>query len=157
MRLDPQLLKEVNADLWRIEDKIRAKERAKDFGETLTSLPRSVDVQNDRRAAIKSEINSSYVSDLTEEKREELYSPSSLQTRAAPCLDGVTRQTDARQSSTTASQWSSSDAVLTVDNGFTLASVLLVSSGVFCLTTLFFGTKGGFYDSDDYDGNGTAH
>jgi len=25
------------------------------------------------------------------------------------------------------------------------------------LATLFFGTKGGYYDSDDYDGNGTAH
>jgi hypothetical protein len=45
----------------------------------------------------------------------------------------------------------------TMDNGFTLASVLLVTSGLFCLSTLFFGTKGGFYDSDDYDGNGTAH
>ncbi len=44
-----------------------------------------------------------------------------------------------------------------MSDGFTLASVLLVSSGLFCLSTLFFGTKGGFYDSDDYDGNGTAH
>ena len=42
-------------------------------------------------------------------------------------------------------------------DGFTLASVLLVGSGLFCLSTLFFCTKGGFYDSDDYDGNGTAH
>ena len=29
------------------------------------------------------------------------------------------------------------------------------------LTTMqvvaFFGTKGGYYDTDDYDGNGTAH
>ena len=25
------------------------------------------------------------------------------------------------------------------------------------LATLFFGTKGGYYDTDDYDGNGTAH
>ena len=44
-----------------------------------------------------------------------------------------------------------------MDHGFTLATFLLVSSGLFCLSTLFFGTKGGFYDSDDYDGNGTAH
>jgi hypothetical protein len=44
-----------------------------------------------------------------------------------------------------------------MNDGFTLASVLLVGSGLFCLSTLFFGTKGGFYDSDDYDGNGTAH
>jgi hypothetical protein len=38
-----------------------------------------------------------------------------------------------------------------------LGTVLLAGSGLFCLATLFFGTKGGYYDSDDYDGNGTAH
>ena len=42
-------------------------------------------------------------------------------------------------------------------SGFTLATVLLATSGLFCLATLFFGTKGGYYDSDDYTGNGTAH
>ena len=41
--------------------------------------------------------------------------------------------------------------------GFTLATVLIFGSGLFVLATLFFGTKGGYYDSDDYDGNGTAH
>jgi hypothetical protein len=35
--------------------------------------------------------------------------------------------------------------------------ILLVLTGVFILTSLFFGTKNGFYDSDNYDGNGTAH
>jgi hypothetical protein len=44
-----------------------------------------------------------------------------------------------------------------MNDGLTLASVLLVGGGLFCLSTLFFGTKGGYYDSDDYDGNGTAH
>jgi hypothetical protein len=44
-----------------------------------------------------------------------------------------------------------------MNDGLTLASVLLVGSGFFCLTTLFFGTKGGYYDTDAYDGNGTAH
>ncbi|MFZ9754005.1 MAG: hypothetical protein ACO3B3_10705 [Cyanobium sp.] len=42
-------------------------------------------------------------------------------------------------------------------SGLTLASVLVATSGLFCLATLFFGTRGGYYDSDDYDGNGTAH
>ncbi len=28
---------------------------------------------------------------------------------------------------------------------------------VFMATTLFFGTKNGFYDSDNYHGNGSAH
>ena len=42
-------------------------------------------------------------------------------------------------------------------SGLTLATVLVATSGLFVLATLFFGTKGGFYDSDVYDGNGTAH
>ncbi len=42
-------------------------------------------------------------------------------------------------------------------SGLTLATVLVATSGFFVLATLFFGTKGGYYDSDDYDGNGTAH
>jgi hypothetical protein len=41
--------------------------------------------------------------------------------------------------------------------GFTLATVLIGGSGLFVLATLFFGTKGGYYDTDNYDGNGTAH
>ena len=40
---------------------------------------------------------------------------------------------------------------------FNLGTVLLFGSGLFVLATLFFGTKGGYYDTDDYDGNGTAH
>jgi hypothetical protein len=40
---------------------------------------------------------------------------------------------------------------------FNLGTVLFATGGLFCLATLFFGTKGGYYDSDDYDGNGTAH
>jgi hypothetical protein len=44
-----------------------------------------------------------------------------------------------------------------MDSGFTLATVLLFGGGLFCLTTLYFGTRGGYYDTDDYDGNGTAH
>jgi hypothetical protein len=45
----------------------------------------------------------------------------------------------------------------TAASGFNLGTVLLAVSVVFCLATLFFGTKGGYYDTDDYDGNGTAH
>lgn len=40
---------------------------------------------------------------------------------------------------------------------FTLGSILLALGLLFCLATPFFGTRGGYYDSDDYDGNGTAH
>jgi hypothetical protein len=38
-----------------------------------------------------------------------------------------------------------------------LGIVLLFLAVPFVLTTLYFGTRGGYYDTDDYDGNGTAH
>ena len=41
--------------------------------------------------------------------------------------------------------------------GLNLGTVLLVGGGLFCLASLYFGTRGGYYDTDDYDGNGTAH
>ena len=63
-----QRLMEVNADLWSIEDDIRIKERSKDFGEGFIRLARSVYQQNDRRAAIKKEINITYDSYLVDEK-----------------------------------------------------------------------------------------
>ena len=50
-----------------------------------------------------------------------------------------------------------SNASVDHSSGFSLATVLLGGSGLFVLATLFFGTKGGYYDTDDYDGNGTAH
>ena len=63
-----QRLKQVNQDLWNIEDSIREKEYEKDFGETFIQLARSVYRQNDRRAALKKQINITYGSSLTEEK-----------------------------------------------------------------------------------------
>jgi histidinol-phosphate/aromatic aminotransferase/cobyric acid decarboxylase-like protein len=71
LNIDPTLihrLKEVNQDLWQIEDAIRDQERQKSFGETFIRLARSVYQQNDRRAAIKKEINTIYGSALAEEK-----------------------------------------------------------------------------------------
>tara|TARA_Y100000766_G_C18354815_1_gene341190 strand:+ start:50 stop:202 length:153 start_codon:yes stop_codon:yes gene_type:complete len=38
-----------------------------------------------------------------------------------------------------------------------LEIILAVLAIPFVSFTLYFGTKGGFYDSDDYDGHGTAH
>jgi hypothetical protein len=49
------------------------------------------------------------------------------------------------------------DAVEAGSGDFNLGSILLILSLLFCLATPFFGTRGGYYDSDDYDGNGTAH
>ena len=42
-------------------------------------------------------------------------------------------------------------------SGFNLRTVLLFSSGFFVLATFLFGTMGGYYNTDQYDGNGTAH
>ena len=35
--------------------------------------------------------------------------------------------------------------------------ILIILTALFTVSCLFFGTKNGFYDSDDYKGNGTAH
>jgi hypothetical protein len=61
-------LKAVNAELWRIEDEIRLKERAGSFDEEFIALARSVYVANDRRAALKREINRVSQCELVEEK-----------------------------------------------------------------------------------------
>ena len=68
-----QRLKEVNQELWQIEDDIRDQERNKNFNETFIHLARSVYQQNDLRAAIKREINISYGSPLIEEKSYKSY------------------------------------------------------------------------------------
>jgi hypothetical protein len=61
-------LEEVNRALWDIEDAIREKERVKTFDEEFIGIARSVYIQNDRRAAIKREINALLGSSLVEEK-----------------------------------------------------------------------------------------
>jgi hypothetical protein len=62
------LIKRVNERLWRIEDDIRDRERAKDFGPRFTVLARSVYVCNDERAALKRRINELLGSRIVEEK-----------------------------------------------------------------------------------------
>jgi hypothetical protein len=61
-------LKAVNAELWRIEDEIRVKERAQEFNNEFIALARAVYVTNDKRAALKREINRLTMSELVEEK-----------------------------------------------------------------------------------------
>ena len=61
-------LKEVNAMLWQVEDDIRDCERAKDFGPRFVELARAVYRHNDRRSALKSEINRAAGSLLTDVK-----------------------------------------------------------------------------------------
>ena len=61
-------LYEVNLKLWKIEDKIRDKERQSDFSAEFISLARSVYYTNDKRADIKKKINLISGSELIEEK-----------------------------------------------------------------------------------------
>lgn len=61
-------LKRVNEALWEIEDAIRGEEAAARFGASFIDLARSVYRMNDRRAAIKREINRLLDSELVEEK-----------------------------------------------------------------------------------------
>lgn len=50
-------LKEVNEKLWKIEDQLREKEKLQEFDEEFIELARQVYITNDKRAAIKKEIN----------------------------------------------------------------------------------------------------
>ena len=61
-------LKEVNKNLWEIEDNIRIKESNQEFDKEFMELARSVYKENDKRASIKKEINQKYNSELVEEK-----------------------------------------------------------------------------------------
>jgi len=66
-RLDGELQK-VNEALWEIEDDIRECERQGDFGDEFIRLARAVYVTNDKRAALKKEINLLLGSTIVEEK-----------------------------------------------------------------------------------------
>lgn len=61
-------LKAVNEELWVIEDDIRDQEAAQNFGSRFIELARAVYVTNDRRAAIKKEVNLALGSRFVEEK-----------------------------------------------------------------------------------------
>ena len=62
-------IKEVNLNLWNIEDKIRICEKNKDFGQEFIELARGVYFNNDKRAKIKSEINKLLGSNIKEVKQ----------------------------------------------------------------------------------------
>lgn len=61
-------LQDVNGQLWEVEDRLRELEAGQDFGAEFVRLARSVYQTNDRRAAIKREINELLGSRLREEK-----------------------------------------------------------------------------------------
>jgi len=61
-------IKEVNQNLWDIEDKLRFCEKNKDFGKNFIELARGVYFNNDKRSKIKSEINKILMSNIKEVK-----------------------------------------------------------------------------------------
>lgn len=61
-------LKTVNETLWEVEDDLREHERNGDFGPRFVELARAVYKTNDRRAALKREINVLLGSAIVEEK-----------------------------------------------------------------------------------------
>nr|WP_294526922.1 DUF6165 family protein [uncultured Rhodopila sp.] len=63
----------VNLRLWRIEDAIRAKDAAGDFGPGFIALARSVYRENDERGRIKHALNRLLRSSLVEEKQYSAY------------------------------------------------------------------------------------
>ena len=62
-------IKEINLNLWNIEDKLRICEKNKDFGQTFIELARGVYLNNDKRSKIKSEINKILGSNIREIKQ----------------------------------------------------------------------------------------
>lgn len=61
-------LRIVNETLWDVEDALRRHELRQDFGQEFVELARSVYRHNDRRAALKRQINDLLGSSLFEEK-----------------------------------------------------------------------------------------
>ena len=66
-------LKSINLKLWDIEDKIRIKEKNKEFDNEFIKLARSVYLNNDRRSETKKELNIMFNSEIIEEKSYEKY------------------------------------------------------------------------------------
>jgi len=65
-------LKEINLNLWEIEERLRFKEKKKEFDQEFINLARKVYIENDKRFSIKNEINHKYRSHIVEEKSYEI-------------------------------------------------------------------------------------
>jgi hypothetical protein len=89
LRVLIERLRAINEALWDIEDSIREHEAAGTFGENFVNLARSVYTQNDRRAALKRQINELLLSQLVEEKS--YASPASIEKAAAQTVPLTSR------------------------------------------------------------------
>ena len=61
-------LKQINEQLWEVEDRLRELERQQDFGQAFITDARAVYFTNDKRSRIKRKINELVGSDIVEEK-----------------------------------------------------------------------------------------
>ncbi|MHB8446944.1 MAG: DUF6165 family protein [Rudaea sp.] len=77
IRAERAELKRINQSLWEIEDEIRLKEKAQAFDARFIELARAVYFTNDKRAAVKREINLKLGSKLVEEKSYQDYGAAS--------------------------------------------------------------------------------
>ncbi len=68
-----RLLREVNEELWDVEDHLRMLEAAGRFDAVFVEKARSVYQTNDRRAALKKRVNLDFGSALVEEKQHPHY------------------------------------------------------------------------------------
>lgn len=66
-------LKNINSELWDIENIKREMEASKDFGESFIKISRDVHFKNDIRAKIKKDINNFTNSNVSEEKEYSKY------------------------------------------------------------------------------------
>ncbi len=69
-------LKDINNQLWEIEDTLRAKESAQDFGDEFVSNARQVYILNDQRALLKQQIDEKSGSAVSEVKEHGSAAPS---------------------------------------------------------------------------------
>ena len=82
-------LKSINETLWDIEDDIRLCEQRGDFGDKFIKLARSVYRQNDKRAAVKKEINVLLGSSIIEEKSTLITCKSKMTNRFKDKVDAI--------------------------------------------------------------------
>ena len=61
-------LKNINQNIWNIEDEIRIKESTHDFEDRFIELARNTYIFNDKRASVKRSINDILNSSIVEEK-----------------------------------------------------------------------------------------
>ena len=73
IKVEVDELRQINEKLWVIEDDIRDKEARKQFDQGFVELARLVYITNDRRSAVKRDINVKLGSDFVEEKSYEKY------------------------------------------------------------------------------------